>query len=454
MGEMVKYYDYIIVGMGPTGLTLGLSLMRTEKTVLFVEANSEAGGCWRTRFTHDGYFTEHSPKVLSRYGTNQFNRMLRLLGVAPHYRAIDPRSSFLRKTRSMLKQFAVMDVFKLVLYLLTYMVCLNDRWVSVRDWCVRNRISAKGCNYLNIVSVVLSNTYEKLTMHALFRFVVSRHQYMRTLDQVAEPEKWIAACYDLLKTNPNFTFRTNTRVDRVITEGDRVTRLVTTDNQGTEQEALSAKDYVMCVPVRALFKIMQRSREPNWFRSTVRFKRFADRTTYTGIGFQLHYTDFVPVPEEWCWSCFGDWKIIVLDKTYQLERLSYDPNIKQVLSCVIVDMDTKSKHFGKSANECATLDEIVREGYRQVRERYYGTTKRTPHKITVARDIARSPEFGWEAMDSSFSPIAGSLPWRGRLDNLYTVGPHNRMHEVVVIDTAIESAKAFATEVLQTRVPF
>lgn len=451
---MVQQYDYIIVGMGPTGLTLGLSLMRTDKTVLFVEADSDVGGCWRTRFTHDGYFTEHSPKVLSRHGTHQFNRLLRFLGVAPDYRAIDPRSSFLRKTKGMLKQFAFADVFKLILYFVTYLVCLNDKWVSVRDWCAHNRISTKGRNYLNIVSVVLSNTYEKLTMHALFRFVVRRHQYMRTLDQVAEPHKWVAACYNLLKTNPNFTFRTNTLVGRVVTEGGRVTQLITTDSEGRETLALSAKEFVMCVPVRALFKIMQRSREPNWFKSTMRFKRFADRATYTGIGFQLHYTDFVPVPEEWCWSCFGDWKIIVLDKTYQLKRLSYDLQIKQVLSCVIVDMDTKSHHLGKSANECVTLDEIVCEGYRQVRKRLHKCGGRPPHKITVSRDIARSPEFGWEARDSSFSPIVGSLPWRGRLDNLYTVGPHNQMHEVVVIDTAIESAKAFATEVLQTRAPF
>lgn len=450
---MVKYYDYIIVGMGPTGLTLGLSLMHTDKTVLFVEAASEVGGCWRTRFTHDGYFTEHSPKVLSRHGTHQFNRLLHFLGVAPDYRAIDPRSNFLHKTGGMLKQFAFTDVLKLLLYFLTYLVCLNDRWVSVRDWCAHNNISTTGRTYLNIVAVVLSNTYEKLTMHALFRFVVRRHQYMRTLDQVVEPQKWIAACYDLLRTNPNFAFRTNTRVERVVTEGDRVTRVIVVKND-VEQEALAAKDYVLCVPVRALFKIMQRSREPNWFRSTVRFKRFADRTTYTGIGFQLHYTDFVPVPEEWCWSCFDDWKIIVLDKTYQLKRLSYDLAVKQVLSCVIVDMDAKSQHLGKSANECATLDEIVREGYRQVRKRYGNVRRTYPHKITVARDIARSPEFGWEARDSSFSPVAGSLPWRGRLDNLYTVGPHNQMHEVVVIDTAIESAKAFATEVLKTQVPF
>jgi hypothetical protein len=33
----------------------------------------------------------------------------------------------------------------------------------------------------------------------------------------------------------------------------------------------------------------------------------------------------------------------------------------------------------------------------------------------------------------------GSIPWKGKIHNLYSVGPHNT-DEVVIIDTAIDNA--------------
>ena len=54
-------YDYIIVGLGPTGITLGLNLLKTDKKVLFIEADKNIGGCWNVDYTNEGYFTEHSP---------------------------------------------------------------------------------------------------------------------------------------------------------------------------------------------------------------------------------------------------------------------------------------------------------------------------------------------------------------------------------------------------------
>lgn len=436
-------YDYVVVGAGPSGITLGLNLMHTRKRVLFIEADNSIGGCWRTGFTEDGYFTEHSPKVLSKTGTTEFNKLLGYLNVLPEYVPIDARVGFFRNMMGKLKHFMVMDVVKLVLYFVLYLLSLHDKSVSVRDWCLCKGISRRGSDYLNMISIVLSNTYDKLSMHAFMRFMLSRWRYVYTLDQVYEPNKWLSVCSEMLRAHPHFDFAMGTRVDRFAVERDRVTGVIT--DSGAR---FTAKRYVCCVPVRSLYRMMYRSREPNWFATSDAFRRFVDRSSYTGIGFQLHYTDFVPVPERWCWSCFGDWRIIVLDKTHLLKRHSYDPDIKQVLSCVIVDLDSRSAHIGKTANECDTVEEVVKEGHRQVRSRS-AHPHRMPKRLTVSKNMFWSDEFGWESLDSSFSPSAnGALSYSGKLRNLFTVGPHNKQ-EVVVIDTAIESAKTFVREVLQ-----
>jgi hypothetical protein len=190
---------------------------------------------------------------------------------------------------------------------------------------------------------------------------------------------------------------------------------------------------------------MKLSNEPNWFKSMDMFKYFTDRSSYTGIGFQLHYDKkVILIDKSWCWSCFGDWKVIVIDKTHLLKRISFDKSIKQVLSCVIVDLDTKSKYLRKSVNECGSVKEIVDEGIRQM-----GKSIQTPKKVTYSPNIFKSSDFGWESNDSSFSHSMGSIPWKGKINNLYSVGPHNT-DEVVIIDTAIDNAVLFSKTILKT----
>jgi len=59
-----KEYDYIIVGGGPTGMTLAWLLGSKDKSVLLLEQEKVLGGCHRVQRV-DGYFTEHGPRVYS-----------------------------------------------------------------------------------------------------------------------------------------------------------------------------------------------------------------------------------------------------------------------------------------------------------------------------------------------------------------------------------------------------
>jgi phytoene dehydrogenase-like protein len=39
-------YDVVVVGLGPDGITTAIHLMNMGKSVLILESNSSAGGCW------------------------------------------------------------------------------------------------------------------------------------------------------------------------------------------------------------------------------------------------------------------------------------------------------------------------------------------------------------------------------------------------------------------------
>ena len=64
------------------------------------------------------------------------------------------------------------------------------------------------------------------------------------------------------------------------------------------------------------------------------------------------------------------------------------------------------------------------------------------HGISIS-NITKTND-GWVSHESSFTNTVGSLPARGKLINLYSVGPHN-MDEIVVIDTALKSANMFVS---------
>ena len=424
-------YDYVVIGMGPTGLTLGLNLMDTDKKVLFVESEEEVGGCWKISY-EEGYFKEHSPKVLSKSGTKEFNKLLKYLDVSPEYMDIYKKSTIISVLKTIMKQFMISDIIKFVFYVLFYVLAINNKSISVQEWCESKNISIKAQNYINIIAIAISNTYDKLTMHSFIQFTFRKYQYLFHLHQTKEPNKWISISYNRLKSNNNFSFMTKTSVKKFMIKDNYVEGLLTYDD-----ETIVAKEYLCCIPIRSLYYMMNNSLNANWFRSMDQFKYFVEKSSYTGIGFQLHYDKYVQLPEEWCWSCFGDWKIIVVDKNISDEI--------QVLSCVIVDLDSKSRYIGKSVNECGSIEEIVKEGYRQVKNR--GNMKIDPKKITISDNLYRS-EFGWESINSSYSPSIGRLPVKGKIDNLYTIGPHN-MDEVVIIDTAIESANKFVKKMLK-----
>ena len=435
-------YDYIIVGLGPTGITLGLNLLNTNKKVLFIETDNNIGGCWRVDYTNEGYFTEHSPKVLSKTGSKSFNKLIKYLDILPNYINVYKNSTFFSITKTIFREFLIIDIIKLLIFFHLYIFSVNDKNINIKKWCETNNISPKAQKFLNILSVAISNTYDKLTMHAFVHFMFSKYQYLYHLQQLPKPNEWLDAVHNKFKANNNFHFLMNTSVKRFNVSNDKTISYLITN----KDEIFRANNYLCCVPLRPLYTIMNNSFEPNWFPSMNQFKYFVDKSSYTGIGFQLHYVEYFKLPEQWCWSCVGDWKIIVIDKTNTLKTISYDKSIKQVLSCVIVDLDSKSTYLKKTVNECNDLDEIANEGIRQINQ--LSDIHYAPKKITFSDNLFKSQDFGWESRNSSFSPSVGKLPYKGKIKNLYSIAPHNT-DEVVIIETAIRNAQDFSKNVLK-----
>ena len=68
---------YIIVGSGPTGLSLAYILALNNKEVILIEQDNQLGGSWNSQWIEHMYFSENSPRVFS-YSNNVKTLFLQL----------------------------------------------------------------------------------------------------------------------------------------------------------------------------------------------------------------------------------------------------------------------------------------------------------------------------------------------------------------------------------------
>ena len=75
---MNKIYNYVIVGSGPSGLSLAWYLSKENKSVLLIDRETSIGGCHRVQRVN-GLLTEHGPRVYSDVYLNFINLLLKLI---------------------------------------------------------------------------------------------------------------------------------------------------------------------------------------------------------------------------------------------------------------------------------------------------------------------------------------------------------------------------------------
>ena len=170
-------------------------------------------------------------------------------------------------------------------------------------------------------------------------------------------------------------------------------------------------------------------------------KKWSEETFYSGFGFQLHFDVNVEFPETWCWSCMSEWTIIILPVSDWLKVKSKDSSIKTVWSCCIIDMNTKSKHINKTANECSE-NEIISESIYQLNLLYKIPT---PKVITVSPGLNKK-NGKWESLNTGFTRNKMDyLPIKGKLDNLFALGcfTYSKDYVIANMETAVDATFHF-----------
>lgn len=427
-------YDYVVVGGGPSGIVVAHRMSKSGKTVLLLEHSQRLGGCWKVAAD----LSEHSPKVIDSHSYRNFRDFMKEVGAPFDTQPVYHGNGMFKLMVYLFRRLSRKDVARLGIALGSTILGVRTYryYASVQEWMIEQRLTTEGRRAIRTLCIALANVPEKMCIGVLFD-ALSANLFVNFV-RLVRPNEWIRVAERRLVAQ-GCVLRFNTSVRSVRTVDPNAPQggvSQVTDSQG---RAYKARTIVLCVPITQLLEIVRRSDDRmrrNWFPTVDKFEAFVERSSYIGLGFLVRFGERLDTAHtEWCWSCGGDWTIIVIDKTSKKAPTS-------VWSCAIVDMDTPSAHLGKTPRRC-TMDELRDELLRQLDAGYGGGVRRKVVSVTPHAAIAKDALRGWDTIHAGFSNRHGTLTQRGRaVPNVFTVGPHT-MPGIATLETAVESALLF-----------
>lgn len=409
-------YDYIIYGGGPTGMTLSYLLSKNKFKVLLIEKEEKLGGCWKVEWQQDKYFTEHSPRVLLKDSSSSLFKLFNQIKFNWKNETISTYGSLIETNYKILSFFlenmTLIDLIKMIgLFLGNYK---NNQ--TVLEWSIENKISEKGKKALEVFSIALANSPNKLLVSEL----VGVGNFPVMFLQFKDNEKWINLLEnELIKNNVT------------IWKNSKLLKLYQKDNKIESADILKdglikkvfGKYHLLTLPPLAFQELINNNKilQDNWENYN---DKWVEDSYYISFGFQFHFKtkQNQDIFKKWCQTCMNKYNIIILPTSNYTNKFSYDNKIKEVWSGTIVD--TKDiNHLSKN----------------QIIKIINNLLKVKPDKVTFY-DGTKKVNNKWQSKDSAFSLGKSSIiSQKGKIDNLETIGPHNEKG-ITVINKAVKIA--------------
>lgn len=112
---------------------------------------------------------------------------------------------------------------------------------------------------------------------------------------------------------------------------------------------------------------------------------------------------------------------------------------KTVITCTITYTNIVSSNIGKTANQCATAQEVINEAFTQLKQAFPNLPD--PTVSLLSPEMSYNSAVGkWETTGKAFvtSSDEGYLPFSGKIPNLFNLGTQNG--EQTYKFTSLESA--------------
>ena len=448
----MRYYDLIIVGAGPAGLTLAHTSSSIYRKILIIDKEKEIGGCHRVKRNRDGMFTEHGPRIyLSKY-YNFFNLMSEM-GLEIEDVFVKYKYSFIDIANA--KILPSYNLYEIMMFTMAYLMFVIDddygKDISLYEYLRGHRFSRKVIDTFdrlcrltdggNVYSYSL-NKILKLTDASLMMQI---YQPKAPLDLV------LFSSWKRFLSNRGVDFMMGHYITDYEIENNNV-EIVILDNG----EKIKCGKIVFAVPPIALLNIIKFENElRNAFGNYYDFERWAEKTKYIDyISITYHYKNKLELSYINGLTFDTDWGILLINLTDYMENI--ENGYLTVISVAVSICDVNSKVIYKKANECSS-DELIKEVYRQMKQSLFNDLTDDYNDLTDDYVAIINPNNyydtynnKWACKDNAYFNTYNEkyIPFESSINNVYNLGTHNGKSYIsyTTIESAVSNAIYLAGE--------
>lgn len=428
----MKKYDYIIIGGGPTGLTLAYLLSKNNYSVGLFEKENYLGGCHSVHRVN-GLFSEHGPRI---YINNylMFQELLKEFGTSFDNLFTEYNFGLSDSIKEAYNNLTIREMFILGVAF----IFLNDSYkkISLQDFCTLHNFSPKAQIFLDRIGRLTDGGgADKYTFYSFLQILNQNSLYTIYQPKLPNDIGLFAIWENVLKKN-NVDIFLNSSIERLIYDNDIKGIQTKTNNY-------YADTFILAVPPYSLKNLNLN------YAFGDNFNKWAYETNYmTYIPVTFHWKQKLDLPKIWGLpkTSWGVGHIVLSNYTdFQ------DSRSQTVISSLVTMIDTKSDFLNKTANEISDKNILVNEVFRQLKDIYKDLPN--PDYSLMTQNYYNTESKKWEPRHTAFMTTKmGYLKNQSnKFKNLYNCGVQNGLSSYSF--TSLESSIVNAIELFNELVP-
>ena len=430
-------YDYIIVGGGPTGMTLAWLLEDKKRKILLIDKENELGGCHRVHRVN-GYFSEHGPRVYSN-GYLMFIEILKQMDICFKHLYVEYKAKISKIGNKTASSFNKKE--KSALFWGFIKLIFNENYgkdISMAKFMDNNHFSDNSKDWVARFCRLTDGA--DVDDYTLFQFlqISNQHYFYKLYQPVLPNDKGLIKLWEKkLVDSGNVTIMKNTKVLKLNKSGDKITSITYTKD-GVVKEVYAGK-IILAVPPKPLYHILNDSLDAkNAFGDITKLKEWKSKNSYFDyIPLTFHYFKEIKLPNIEGFPT-TDWGIGFIILSNYMD-FSDEPS-KTVISITITFPERQNK-YGKTVHEC-TQDEIIQ----YVKEELNFFPE--PDLVIISPNVVKSGD-KWINMDTAYVVTTDNKFLKETSDeftNLFAVGIFNgnSNYSFTAMESAVQNAIHFA----------
>ena len=442
-------YDYIIVGGGPTGLSLAQVLSSSSSNrILLIEKRDYLGGCHGVTRVHDGMMTEHGPRI---YIDNflMFTQLLNDMGI--QFDDLFVKYNFSTATMA-LEAIRVLTLREIAILCWSFMT-LNDSYkeITLLEYLSSNEFSSASIDILDRIGRLTDGG--SAATYTLFSFLqILNQNFLYGIYQPRIPnDVGMFSIWENALVERGVTIMKHAAIEQFIVDraNARVTGIKLRDSRINESESrlivCGCERIIMACPPQEVQRILTSHNELGaaFGAELDHFQQETQYMPYSSVIF--HWKSALKVPKIWGYprTSWGVGNIVLSD------YMDFnDPRSRTVISTVITMPNHPSDHLNLTANDIGDKRGVMNETFRQLKQIYPDLPDPDYQFLTQSAYDANRRE--WMPFNHAFmTTTRGYMPNQSVLyDNLYNCGVQNgnSTYSFTSMESSVANAVHLATE--------